>query len=567
MSRASFAIACAVVAAFVLSRAWIADDAFITHRVIENLVAGHGLRWNTDERVQVFTHPLWALLHVPLVAASGSLPLSSFALSAACLLLAGALAWRAAAARRGAFLLAFVAPLVASRAFSDHAVSGMESPLVAVCLAAFAAQALPARSPAPAWLGLSLAASLAATARLDALLLVLPCLAALALRAGRSARWTRLAAGMLPLAAWELFALFYYGSPFPNTAYAKLDTGIPAAALATQGLYYAVDLVRRDAASAWLLLVALALAARRLPAAFGKRAERARSGPELLWSSAQASEGGPRSGLRAERARSEPLQGLRDPEPLAFAALGVGIAVYSLFVIAVGGDFMSGRFFAPAVFLAAVLVARAFRDAPRPAAGVAAVAVLVSLAGAATRPSDPNATWHGIADERRVFEATTSVLRRPGFRDGAPARHPWALDGARARELARERGERVVIVRGAVGMLGLAAGPQVTVIDRFALGDALLARLPVEDPRRWRVGHFGRALPEGYLHARETGDASRMHPELMRYFEALRLVVSGPLLDPERLVAIARMNSGAYDGLLEAYLRSLPRDFHGASRP
>ena len=54
MSRAAFAIACSVAAAFVLSRAWVADDAFITGRVIENLVAGHGLRWNTDERVQVF---------------------------------------------------------------------------------------------------------------------------------------------------------------------------------------------------------------------------------------------------------------------------------------------------------------------------------------------------------------------------------------------------------------------------------------------------------------------------------------------------------------------------------
>jgi arabinofuranosyltransferase len=527
VSRAAFAIACSAAAAFVLSRAWIADDAFITWRVIENLVAGHGLRWNTGERVQVFTHPLWALLQVPLYAVSGSLAFSSFALSAVCLLLAGALAWRAVEARRAAFLFAFVAPLVASRAFSDHAVSGMESPLVAACLAAFAAQALPARAARDP-LRLSLAASLAATTRLDALLLALPCLAVLALRDPRGVRLGRLAAGLLPLVAWELFALLYYGSPFPNTKYAKLDTGIPAAALATQGLRYALDLLRRDAGSAWLLLVALALAARRLPAA---------------------------------------LRGAGDPEAPAFAALGAGIAAYLLYLIAIGGDFMSGRLFAPAVFLAAVLVARALRDAPRPAAGVAAVAALASLAGVAARPVDPNATWHGIADERRVFEGTTSVLRRPGFRDGAPARHPWSVDGGRARELARERGEPVVIVRGAVGMLGVAAGPDVTVIDRFALGDALLARLPVEDPRRWRIGHFGRALPEGYLHARETGDASRMQPELRRYFEALRLVVSGPLLAPERLLAIARLNAGAYDGLLDSYLRSQLRDFQGRSRP
>ena len=34
---------------------------------------------------------------------------------------------------------------------------------------------------------------------------------------------------MLPLLAWELFSLLFYGFPFPNTYYAKLNTGIPKA--------------------------------------------------------------------------------------------------------------------------------------------------------------------------------------------------------------------------------------------------------------------------------------------------------------------------------------------------
>jgi arabinofuranosyltransferase len=493
-----------VAAAFVLSRAWIADDAFITYRVIDNLLAGHGLRWNVDERVQVFTHPLWALLHVPLYALSGSLPLSGFALSAACLGLAGALAWRAARPGRSAFLLAFVVPLAASRAFADHAVSGLEAPLVAVCLAAFCALALdPSVDRAPRWLGLGLAAALAAVTRLDSLLLLLPCLAALAVP-GRVA-WGRLALAALPLVAWELFALAYYGFLLPNTKYAKLDTGIPAAALARQGAYYALDLLRRDAASAWLLLLALGLSVRQAVA----RAERA----ERRW--------------------------------LARAGLGAGVAASVAWVIAVGGDFMSGRFFAPAVFLAALLVAVELRASPRAAAGVAAVSLALALASAADRPTDPNATWRGIADERRVFERTTSLLWLPGIRDGAPERHPWSQDGARARALAQERGRRVVLVRGAVGMLGFAAGPEVIVIDTFGLGDPLLARLPVADPRRWRIGHFRREIPAGYVHARETGDASRMDPRLRRYWEQLRLVVSAPLLDPARLRAIACFHTGS----------------------
>jgi arabinofuranosyltransferase len=522
VSRARFAVACAAVGAWILSRAWVADDAFITWRVIENLVAGYGLRWNADERVQVFTHPLWALLHAPIYAATGSLVAASFLLTAICLALAGWLALRAAGRDRAVFLLALGLPLAASRAFADHAVSGLETSLVAACTAAFAAQALSPRpiGGGPAWLGLALSASLLATARPDALLLVLPCLAALVLRGG--VRWKHLALGALPLLVWELFSLFYFGFPFPNTKYAKLDTGIAAGALARQGFYYALDLVRRDGASALILLLGLALSARE------------------AW--------------RARRTGA-------DPAPLVFAALGLGVAALIAFVIAVGGDFMSGRFFAPAVFLAAVLVARALQQRPGPAAVVAALALAASLA-TSERPADPNAAWYGITDERRIFEGFSSVLREPGFRDGAPERHPWFVDGAAARARARASGKPEVIVRGAVGMLGYAAGPEVIVIDEFALGDPLLARLPVATPEQWRIGHFRRAVPEGYLRARASGDTREMQPDLARYWEEIRLVVSGPLLAPGRLRAIARLNTGADEGLRDAYLRGLagPRE-------
>src|SRR5699024_2101358 len=45
--------------------AWLGDDAFITLRTVENVLAGHGAVWNPGERVQTYTHPLWLLLLVP----------------------------------------------------------------------------------------------------------------------------------------------------------------------------------------------------------------------------------------------------------------------------------------------------------------------------------------------------------------------------------------------------------------------------------------------------------------------------------------------------------------------
>ena len=43
----------AAVLGVVIAQAWVSDDAFITFRVIDNFVNGHGLRWNVDERVEV----------------------------------------------------------------------------------------------------------------------------------------------------------------------------------------------------------------------------------------------------------------------------------------------------------------------------------------------------------------------------------------------------------------------------------------------------------------------------------------------------------------------------------
>jgi hypothetical protein len=45
--------------------AWTSDDAFITLRTVENFLGGDGLTWNTFERVQAYTHPLWMLALIP----------------------------------------------------------------------------------------------------------------------------------------------------------------------------------------------------------------------------------------------------------------------------------------------------------------------------------------------------------------------------------------------------------------------------------------------------------------------------------------------------------------------
>ena len=55
----------------VLQNAWLHEDAFITYRSIDNLINGYGPTWNTTERVQTFTHPLWFFVIVAAHARTG----------------------------------------------------------------------------------------------------------------------------------------------------------------------------------------------------------------------------------------------------------------------------------------------------------------------------------------------------------------------------------------------------------------------------------------------------------------------------------------------------------------
>jgi len=527
------ASAFALVAAIVLAKAWVSEDAFITYRVIDNLVAGHGLRWNVDERVQVFTHPLWALLQVPLFRATGDPVLSGLLLSVLCTGGAIVLAWLSVIRDRARFIPLVAVPLALSHAFTDYSTSGLENPLSHLLIAAFACLSLRAGARVP-WFWLTCVVSLTLVNRMDAGLIVVPCLAGLLLARRRDVAWRAVIAGALPVALWEGFSVVYFGFPFPNTAYAKLGTGIDPGPLAVQGALYLVDLVRRDAASAGVLVLGLAAAA-----------------------------------SDAVAARSEQLR-VRDREAwqraLVGATLGLGLVIHTLYTVAIGGDFMLGRFFSGPVLLAAILAARgARRVGVGGAAAAAGLLAAAALASAVVRSSSDDLVWSGIADEREGYAQTNSLLRAGAPAD-SPLEHAWFVQGRDLRRAAAARrapGVRFVVPRAGVGMLGYAAGPDVTIIDVLGLGDPLLARLPISRKEGWRIGHFIRALPEGYVHARATGDLGRMPPALRDYYRRLRLVVSGPVFDPARLCEVARFNLGRNAAILERYLAGTAANVRG----
>lgn len=475
-------------AAVITARAWLSDDAYITFRVVDNAIDGRGLTWNPDERVQAYTHPLWLFLLIAGRAATGELfytaTLLGIGLSVAAVgLLAFRLPLRPTTAALGVLVLA------GSRAFTDYATSGLENPLTHLLLALFLLAYLIRPASNRRLLTLSFLAALVALNRTDALLLVLPALGLVVWR-GRS--WAALGAaalGFLPFLLWTAFSLAYYGFPFPNTAYAKLNTGIATADLARQGLVYLGNSLRWDPITLTTIGAALALA------------------------------------VASRRAN--------------WLAIAAGIALYLLYIVRIGGDFMSGRFLTAPLLVAVVVVMLLLDGRLRTrrrqlvAAGVIVALALVGylpvwLAGnpvgdAARRDGD-------IADERAYYWPNTGLMSR----DRVP--HPWATQGL---EL-RAQGP-AVIEHGNVGFLGYYAGPAVHIVDRNGLTDPLLARLPVRDPADWRIGHFRRNVPDGYIDTLRGGRNVIADPAIAALYDDLAIITRGPLWPAARWRAIWRV--------------------------
>lgn len=506
------ALASALATLNFLTRAWVTEDAYLTFRTIDNFVHGYGLRWNIDERVQAYTHPLWLLINVPVYAMTHEVFASVITVSLVCAGVGVALLSR----RLGAGALLLLPALFVSKCVTEFATSGLEGPLGYALGGAFLYE-VGGRGRLRV---LTLLSALAATNRQDHVLIYAPvvlAVAVLAVRAGelRAGEVRRVAVdlllGALPLLAWEAFSLFYYGSLYPNTAYAKLSTGLGASDFAPQGLAYAVDFLSRDPASAVVLVSGMV------------------------------------AGLWATRDRR-------------LGALAIGLAAYSLYIVRVGGDFMSGRFYAVPTFLALGLLAEVARShVPRRVAlpgalGLSALLLLVFPRSATFAVPTGTLPQTGIVDERLAYVDTNAIERVS--RTNSPESHVFSRDGRVARregEAARAAGHAFVVQAITVGMLGYYAGPDVVVVDAVALGDPLLARLPMDDVRAWRVGHYARYVPRGYLKYRGSGDASDMDAALARYMEHVRLIVSGDLFDPARLAAIVQWNLGAFDADLDDY--------------
>lgn len=482
--------------------AWVADDPYITFRTIDNAANGFGLRWNVAERVQSFTHPLWMFLLLVFYLLTSEIYFTVIAVSMVLSIgVVCGVAWTARTIR-GAALSVIL--LLCSKAFIDYSSSGLENPLTHALYLLFLVRFVRYDKTPRQLMQLCLIAAFCCVNRLDSSLLFAPALFVAWLQCsehrGRALLYAAL--GFSPLLAWEAFSIVYYGVPFPNTYYAKLHAGVPGARLLPQGFAYFVNSLGLDPTTLTFIFL------------------------------------GTYVGLRTRGSDRW---------------IAAGVLLYLLYVVRIGGDFMSGRFFSTPMVAAVIILQRAIE---RGAAEAFVRKWFPQLVGVvlicgfwAPYPAFLTGTAYSgagfdielIGDERGFYfqdNGLLNVWRTGGFEPDMRA------DGLRL----RAGGEQVKIIFIA-GIRGYYAGPDVHLVDRWALVDAFVARLPTYK-KFFKVGHFTRNIPPGYEETLRTGRNHIEDEGLRELYEKIKLVTRGDLFAEGRWTAIWELNTGQLEHLV-----------------
>ncbi len=536
LQTGTIGLALVFLAWLVLSHAWFTDDAYFSFRSVDNFVNGFGLTWNVTERVQAYTHPLWVLLLSIFYFFTREIYLTTILISLVLTLGLAVLILRSTENKWRALAAIFL--LTLSTAFVDYTTSGLENPLSHLLLGIFLIIFLQKENSSRKLFWMALLAALGAVNRLDTVLIYLPALLYEWWQHKDRVRAAgQIALGFLPLLAWEIFSLVYYGFPFPNTYYAKVQNYVALSEEIWAGLNYFLFTLKFDPLTWFVIVAAFATAA---------------------W----------------QRQRQAMV-------------IMLGVLLYLAYILQIGGDFMGGRFLSTA-YLGSVFVLLYFLF-PKLKFKKHWVLIPTALLLSLIASSPPyflyakgfqTARWNGVVDERMVYYATDFLriedlhafnanpshnlfnevaffLRSFGrgslFR--LEAENDWIDLGRSLRAQAASEG-RLVLPQGANGFTGFYAGPDVYIINNLALTDGLLARVPPVYNPNWRSGHFKRLTPLGYLEAEAGAQAGLDDPTLDKYFQKIRLVIEGPLFAPGRWAAIWELNTKNFGELLPGYSAS-----------
>lgn len=507
----SFAIAIFIF----LKNAWVSEDAYILFRSIEQFMAGNGPVWNPHERVQVFTSPLWyfVLIFIRLFSRDPYLNviITSFILWLSSIVVLKKIF------KNNNILLISILLLSGSSAFFDFTSSGLENGLAYLLISLYFLNYTgffgygstdKKVKPGSRMKFTLLLAGLILCVRHDLALLILPPTIYVVFENFKIFSkkqwffWVTIT--LSPFILYTLFSLIYFGSPFPNTAYAKINIGIDKVELFKQGINYLGSSLRYDIITAEVIIGAVLLSF-------------SASGDNYL------------------------------------KYFSYGIILYVLYVISIGGDFMQGRFLSYSYLISTISLLIKFYKVHSIKSSLAIYTVIcLYLFFYPHTPFNSPLNYSsrrislGIADERGYYFDDLSLYKyvlRDQEKEVFPD-HPWALEGFEFKE-----SDDKITIKENVGLFGYYSGTEKIIIDPSAITDPFLARLPVTG--WWRIGHFRREVPDGYITSIADSTEAIDDPNINEFYKKVKILTQdNDLYSPQRLKTILLFNLGAYNHLL-----------------
>ncbi len=449
---------------------WMADDGYIYLVYVRNLTENHaGAVFNTGQHVEGYTSVGWfALLSIlNWLRPPAFLDLRKMTVVLSILVSVGALSlWpvieRRAAGRahrdRRPTANIPLAVLVATFAVYSFATSGLETPLEYLFLSLMVWYVY---QPNERFEFALLLVAFAPLVRPDYVLFSVVLFGRYVRRGGRRPVVLLLGA-VIPSAIVLVLRIWYYAALFPNTYYAKTNTGFGLHA----GLVYLREFVMSYGAQ-WVFFGAVVVMV-----AFALQ--------------------------RTTEAKASYLRPLRDERQFLF----LSALVYGVYVLSVGGDFMAGRMWLPVFFplvgIFAGVGTKAVEMLRSPSPGLqrlVAVALVVGVALVAVT-GEPvanamsrykSAEFNGIDNQERAIERQSpNVHNLFGAYEGT-----WGLEGDAIRALSAKLGTEIGVSKGPIGEIayqGRHHRGDVYVFDQLGLTNLAGAHIDMRGEER-RIGH------------------------------------------------------------------------------
>jgi len=502
--------------------AWQSDDAYHAYVMAKNLVLGDGFVYNVGERASATSCPLFTLI----IAFGYFFIRKMFVVSLLICILFSGLAYKILChdfcRTKKQVFLAFII-LLGSFIFISYTTSGLENCLLYFLSALFLKYYFKTETYNGRTLFImAILISLIAMTRMDSVLMFIPMIIYIYLSKRNNVSFFKAAIygflGLMPFILWILFSVFYYGFPFPNTAYVKLGTEIPFKDYFYRGLQYIITSSITD------LLLLLIPATMVIMTIIVKKAR--------------------------------------------YLYISAGIILYVIYLIRIGGDFMVGRHFTVLFFIALCTYFNmenerfgAYKN-PDKLKNSFLVIAMIGLIYAGTMQVITSQFLFGnvfnspIADERGGYFRFTSLFNNAisvATTGEMVIRNAWNEEGV---EELRGYGIESGILEMVPGITKY-YNNDMYLNDLYALGDPFLSKLPAVREDNWRIGHMWREPPAGYGDTVIYGKNIIENKDIAEYYEIIKLITRGDLFSKERISAIVRINMGQYDYLIENYKNTL----------